>query len=124
MEKKMNPKSPTSNADSAMDHRFRNDLHRLFYAHVGAVVLTAVVVVPLLLGITSIPAWVSAVYCVSIATVAFSFAIYAIAVVRNDKERSATQRIECLLVFLGLSLAQAVFVFPVLVCIYMPDLRL
>jgi putative flippase GtrA len=120
----MNSEAPLPNTILANGGRPHDEVRRLFYTHVGAVALTAIVVIPLLLGITTIPPWISAIYCCSIAAVAFAFAVYAIVVVRSDKEHRFSQRLECLSVFLGLSLAQAVFVLPVLVCLYMPDLRL
>lgn len=96
----------------------------LFYAHVGALVLTAVVVVPLLLGVASIPPQVSAAYCFFIAALAAGFVVYATLAIRHDRELSVSQRIEYLLVFLGLSSAQAVFILPVLLCVHVPGLRL
>ncbi len=42
----------------------------------------------------------------------------------NDSGRSVSERFEYLVVTLGLSLAQAIFILPVLVCVFMPTLRL
>ncbi|MGV3484240.1 MAG: hypothetical protein ACO1RT_07470 [Planctomycetaceae bacterium] len=114
----MNTKSPTVDQNVPIDYR------RLFFAHVGAVVLTAALVVPLLLGIASIPSWLSASYCVAIATVAITFVAAAVKSMRHNRGLRISTRIECLFLTLGLSMVQGIFVLPVLICIYAPTLRL
>lgn len=97
-------------------------LRRLFYAHVGALGFTGIVVVPLLLGVTSIPSWVSVAYCSVITAVAIVFVIAAVHLVRNSQGQSVLDRIEYLSVAVGLSMAQVLFVLPVLLCLYTPNL--
>jgi len=106
------------------DQSVPNDYRRLFFAQVGAVVVTAVLVAPLLLGVSCIPSWLSAVYCFFIATVAIAFIPTALNSVRRDRGISAPNRIECMALTVGLSIVQIIFILPVLICIYMPTLRL
>lgn len=103
----------------------RANLHdrRLFHAHVGAVVLSAAVVVPLLLGVVSIPSWVSVAYCAVIAAVAIAFVVAAFSNARATNGRSVNERIECLVVSLALAVLQMVFILPVLICIFAPTFR-
>ena len=100
-----------------------NNDRRLFHAHVGAVVLTAAVVVPLLLGVVSIPSWVSVAYCFVIATVAIAFVAAAVNNARAISGRSAFERVEYLTVSLALAMLQVIFVLPVLICIFAPTFR-
>ncbi len=95
-----------------------DDFRRLFFVHVGAVVLTAALVVPLLLEITSIPSWLSVAYCVVIAAVAIAFNVAAMRIVGHRRGMRL-----CLALTLGLSLAQVIFILPVIVCIYAPTFR-
>ena len=113
----MNAEAPTT-VNALMNNR------RMFRVHVGAVVLTAALVVPLLLGITSIPSWVSVAYCVVIATVAITFVASAVKNARDHREVNASNRIEFLVVTLALSTLQVIFILPVLICVYAPTLRL
>jgi hypothetical protein len=96
----------------------------LFRAHVAALVFTAAVVVPLLLGTTSIPAWISTTYCIIIAVLAVGFIVAAAQHVRIDDGRNLFERCNSLVLALGLSMAQLVFIVPVLICVYAPTLRL
>ena len=86
--------------------------------------MTAAVVVSLLFGISSIPSWISLAICFVIATVAIAFVIASVKNVRDDSGCGISERVEYLVVTLGLSLAQAIFILPVLVCVFMPTLRL
>ena len=96
----------------------------LFRAHVAALVFTAAVVVPLLLGATSIPAWVSTTYCIIIAVVAVGFIVAATQHVRIDRGRNLSERCNSLALALGISMAQFIFILPVLICVYAPTFRL
>ena len=98
--------------------------HRLFRIHVGAVVLTAALVVPLLLGIASIPSWVSITYCVVIAAIAIAFVAVAVRNMRDDRRMRFSNRFEFLVVTFALSVLQAIFILPVVICVYAPTLRL
>jgi predicted ABC-type exoprotein transport system permease subunit len=100
-----------------------NDYRRSFFVHVGTVVLTAALVVPLLVGIASIPSWLSVAYCIVIAIVAFTFVLAAINNIRNNRVIRVAHRIECLVLTLALSIVQVVFVLPVLICIFAPTFR-
>ena len=80
----MNAESPTVVAGT---QNALNNYRRLFFAHVGAVVLTGALVVPLLLGVTAIPSWVSVSYCVIIATVPLSVVLSFF--VCGDRDRCA-----------------------------------
>lgn len=118
-----NETSTPSSAVGIRGHEFA-DFRRLFHVHVAALVITASVVVPLLLGVASIPFWVSLAYCSVIAVVALAFVVVAIYLIRSSTEPSIAQRIERLSVVVGLSVAQLVFVLPVLICICSPNFRL
>ena len=113
----MNAEAPAT-VNALMNNR------RMFRAHVGAVVLTAALVGPLLLGITSIPAWVSATYCLVIVMIAFTFVVSAVKNTRANRDLNLSNRIEFLVVTLALSMLQAIFILPVLICVYAPTLRL
>ena len=96
---------------------------RLFHAHVSAVVLTAAVVAALLLGVASIPSWVSVAYCFVIAAVAIAFVAAAVNNARATSGRSVFERVEYLIVSLALATLQVIFVLPVLICIFAPTFR-
>lgn len=116
----MKAESPT-----AVDpNRNALDNDRLLHAHVGAVVLTAALVVPLLLGIATIPTWVSVAYCIIIATVAIGFVTASVNKMRGDSGMIASKQIEHLVVSFSLSMLQVIFILPVLICVYAPTLRL
>ncbi len=117
----MNTESPTVVIG---DQDALNDYRRLFFAHVGAVVLTAAFVVPLLLRIASMPAWLSVTYCVVIATVAITFVAAVVKSMRCNQGMRVSNRIQCMVLTLSLSTLQAIFVLPVLICVYAPTLRL
>lgn len=116
----MNTESPTIVAG---DQNELNGYRRLFFAHVGTIVLTAALVVPLLLGVTSIPSWLSVGYCVVIATVAIAFVAAAIKNMRDNRGMHVANRIQGLVLTLALSMVQAIFVLPVLICIFAPTFR-
>ncbi len=94
------------------------DFRRLFFAHVGALVLTAALVVPLMLGFASIPAWVSVAYCVVIAIVALAFVAASITVM--SRNRGSQMYIT---MTLALSVTQLIFVLPILICVFAPTFR-
>ena len=121
LETAMNTESPTVVIG---DQDALNDYRRLFFAHVGAVVLTAAFVVPLLLRIASMPAWLSVTYCVVIATVAITFVAAVVKSMRCNQGMRVSNRIQCMVLTLSLSTLQAIFVLPVLICVYAPTLRL
>ena len=101
-----------------------DDFRYLFHAHVLTLIVTALVVIPLLLGIASIPTWVALTYCAVIIVTAIGFVFGASLRIRCTTEASLSQRIERLSVVCGLALAQFTFVLPVLICVYAPSLRL
>lgn len=101
-----------------------NNGRGLLRAHVAALVVTAAVVVPLLLGTASIPAWVSTMSCIIIASVAIGFVVAAREQARHRTDHNPFQRNESLIVAIGLSIAQLIFIVPVLICVYAPTLRL
>jgi len=105
------------------DQNTLNDYRRLFFTHVGTVVLTAAIVVPLLLGVASIPSWVSIAYCVAIVTVALTFIVAAINNMRNNHQIHFANRIERFVLTFALSMVQVIFVLPVLICIFAPTFR-
>jgi hypothetical protein len=105
------------------DRNAHNDFRQLFFAHVGTVVLTAALVLPLLLGVASIPSWLSVAYCIVIAIVAFTFVIAAINSIRDNRGIRVAHRIECLALTLALSMLQVIFVLPVIICIFAPTFR-
>ncbi len=106
----MNAEPPTTRIGiQNVPYAFR----RLFFIHVGTVVFTAALVAPLLLGIASIPSWLSVAYCVVIAASALAFLAAAARIVA---QHGGTRL--CLALTLGLSGAQAIFVIPVLICIF------
>lgn len=115
------------NADSFAavdrDQNTSTDFRRLFFAHVFTVVLTAALVAPLLLGVTSIPSWFSVGYCTAIAMVAFAFVVVAIHSVRNLRGIGVANRIQRIMLTLGLSMLQVIFILPVLICIFAPTFR-
>ena len=117
----MNTESPAAvlAAKDSLDN-----CRRLFHAHVGAVVFTAALVIPLLLGVTSIPSWVSVAYCVVIAVIAIAFVAAAAKNMRSNCGVRVSNRFECLIVTVALSMLQAIFIVPVLICVYAPTLRL
>ncbi len=117
----MNAESPGD--VNAVDNSLDNN-QRLFRVHVGAVVLTAALVVPLLLGITSIPSWVSVTYCVVIAAIAIAFVAVDVRSMLDDRRMRVSNRFEFLVVTFALSVLQAIFILPVLICVYAPNLRL
>jgi len=104
----------------ASQYNFR----KLFHTHVAAVAVTVAVVIPLLLGIASIPNWVAVAYCSLIGCAAIGFAIATIAYLRRDSLMSAAARSEFLLVSIGLSTFQLICVALVLLAIFAPSLRL
>ena len=105
------------------DRNAQNDYRRLFFAHVGTVILTAALVLPLLLGVTSIPSWFAIAYCIVIAIVAFTFVVAAVANVRDNRGIRVADRVEQLVLTLARSMLQIVFVLPVLICIFAPTFR-
>ena len=120
LETDMNADSPTvgtGNQNALSYYR------RLFFVHVGTVVITAALVVPLLLGVASIPSWLSVAYCVAIAIVALTFVVAAIYNMRDNRGIRVANRIECLVLTLALSMVQVIFVLPVLICIFAPTFR-
>lgn len=120
----MKPASPGPIFDASSDGNVRAEFRRLFYTHVAALVITAIVVVPLLLGVASIPPWVSIAYCLAIAATAVAFMITAVHHLRRNMGGRFSEHAGHLAVIVGLALAQAVFVIPVLICVYAPGLRL
>ena len=112
------------NADSAITDAALINYRRMFHVHVGAVVLTAAVVMSLLVSISSIPAWVLIAHCIVIAAAAIAFVAAAIRRLRTNLDSHSANRIEFLIVTLALSMLQAIFILPVLICVYAPTLRL
>ncbi|MEM8672080.1 MAG: hypothetical protein AAGG48_31480 [Planctomycetota bacterium] len=94
------------------------EFRRLFFTHVGTLVLTAALVAPLILGIASIPAWVSVAYCVVIGVAAFAYIAASIKVIRGNHGSHL-----CLVLTLGLSVAQLIFTLPVIICFFAPTFR-
>ena len=116
----MNTDSPTVVTG---DQDALNDYRRLFFVHVGTVVLTAALVLPLLLGVASIPSWLSVAYCVAIATVAITFVAAAVKNMRDNRGMRVANRIECRVLALALAMVQVIFVLPGLICIFAPTFR-
>ena len=111
----MNAEMPTSPAEMQnVPVQFR----RLFFSHVVTLVLTAALVAPLMLGFASIPTWLSVAYCAVIAVVAFAF----IAATLTDIRRNYGSHM-CLALTLGLSVAQLIFVLPIIICVFAPTFR-
>jgi F0F1-type ATP synthase membrane subunit c/vacuolar-type H+-ATPase subunit K len=101
-----------------------NAARRLFRSHVVALAITAALVVPLLLGTTSIPAWIAMTFCIIIAGVAIGFIVAAKEHARSKSGHNLFERYEPLILALALSMAQFIFTLPVLICVYAPTLRL
>ncbi|MDA0660047.1 MAG: hypothetical protein O2931_02565 [Planctomycetota bacterium] len=116
----MNTESPSTTTTTSSTP---NAGLRLFRAHVAALVFTAAVVVPLLLGTTTIPAWVSITYCIIIAAVAVGFLVAATLHVRSNRSHKVFG-CNSLILALGLSMTQFIFISPVVICVYAPTLRL
>ncbi len=119
----MRPEPPVPNT-ATNSATLPNGFRHLFYAHVLTLVVTALVVIPLLLGIASIPTWVALAYCAAITVTAIVFVVGAVLRIRITTEATPLQRVERLSVICGLALAQCIFVLPVLICVYAPSLRL
>ncbi len=97
---------------------------QLFFSHVGVVILSAAIVSILLLGITSIPSWISVASSLAIAAIAITFVVAAALTLWRKNQLSIQNRVQCLVLTLSLSMLQMIFLSPVFICIFAPTLRL
>ena len=99
------------------------EFRRLFFIHVGTVVLTASIIAPLLIGFASIPPWMSVTYCVASIATAMLFFAAAIRVMQANRHMPFVDRIQCLTLTICLSGLQVVFALPTLICVFAPEFR-
>ncbi len=99
------------------------EFRRLFFIHVGTVVLTASIVAPMLIGFASIPPWLSVTYCVVIIATAMMFFAAATRVMQANRHMPFVDRIQCLTLTFCLSVLQVVFALPLLICVFAPEFR-
>lgn len=95
-------------------------LYRIFRRQILALIVTAVVVLAMLIAFTSVPLALAISLCAIAACSLIIFPYMTVSLANSASDLQGPQKVEYIVVSVGLSLAQLIFVLPVLACIIAP----